>query len=61
MQTTSFFNYHNFMPHGMSQEQLDKIYEPFFTTKRAFGNSGLGMHIVYNLVTQALNGSIECQ
>jgi len=45
---------------GMNKEQLDKLYEPFFTTKRGFGNSGLGMHIVYNLVTQSLDGSIEC-
>jgi len=46
--------------HGISSEHLDKLYEPFFTTKRGGGNSGLGMHIVYNLVTQSLKGSIEC-
>ncbi|MBF0627170.1 MAG: PAS domain-containing protein [Magnetococcales bacterium] len=44
---------------GMEAETLKQIYEPFFTTKRNQGGSGLGMHIVYNLVTQRLNGTIE--
>ncbi|MBF0447525.1 MAG: GAF domain-containing sensor histidine kinase [Magnetococcales bacterium] len=46
---------------GMSAEQLNQIYNPFFTTKRNQGGSGLGMHIVYNLVTQTLDGTIRCQ
>ena len=45
---------------GMSQHQLDKIYDPFFTSKRSSGSTGLGMHIVYNLVSQKLGGSINC-
>ncbi len=45
---------------GISEESLNDIYEPFFTTKRGQGSSGLGLHIVYNLITQTLNGKINC-
>ncbi len=45
---------------GMNPGTVNKIFDPFFTTKRGKGGSGLGMHIVYNLVTQKLNGHIEC-
>lgn len=36
-----------------------RIFDPFVTTKRGSGGSGLGMHLVYNLVTQVLKGSIH--
>ncbi len=45
---------------GMSEEARSRIFEPFFTTRRGQGGSGLGMHIVFNLVTQGLRGTIEC-
>lgn len=45
---------------GMSKETLSRIFDPFFTTKRGKGGSGLGMHIVYNIVTQTLKGHIQC-
>ena len=44
---------------GMDESTLRKIYEPFFTTRRDLGGTGLGMHIVFNLVTQKLGGSIK--
>jgi signal transduction histidine kinase len=43
---------------GMSKAMLDKHFDAFFTTRRDQGGSGLGTHIVYNLVTQALHGDI---
>lgn len=45
---------------GMNDETLKCIFDPFFTTTRHTGATGLGMHIVYNLVSQQLNGEIEC-
>ena len=46
---------------GMDAEVVKRMYEPFFTTKRGFGGSGLGMNIVYNIVTHKLKGSIMCE
>ena len=46
---------------GISPENLSQVFNPFFTTKRGQGGSGLGLHLVYNLVTQKLQGTIECQ
>ncbi len=46
---------------GMAPEILKNIFEPFFTTKRGQGGSGLGMHIIYNLVCQSLGGTISCK
>jgi len=45
---------------GIPHANIGKIFEPFFTTKRGAGGSGLGLNIVWNLVTHSLGGSIEC-
>jgi len=45
---------------GILEENLSKIFEPFFTTNRQEGGTGLGLNIVYNIVTSNLNGTIMC-
>ena len=46
---------------GLSKEELDKLFDAFYTTKRGEGGSGLGTHIMYNLVTQSLHGQIDAK
>lgn len=46
---------------GMPKEERSRIFEPFYTTKRDQGGSGLGLNIIHNLVSHQLYGSIECQ
>lgn len=46
---------------GIPAENLDHIFEPFFTTRRGSGGSGLGLHIVYNIITQSLGGRITVE
>lgn len=44
---------------GIPPELQSKIFDPFFTTQRGNGGSGLGLHIVYNIVHQTLKGSLQ--
>lgn len=44
---------------GIPSDRLNKIFEPFYTTKRGQGGTGLGLHIIHNIVRK-LNGSITC-
>ena len=46
---------------GIPEEDLKKIFDPFFTTRRGSGGSGLGLHIVYNIITQTLSGKISVE
>lgn len=46
---------------GMTDAVLRRVFDPFFTTKFGQGGSGLGMHIVYNLVTDVLGGAIHLE
>lgn len=43
---------------GIEEESLTKVFDPFYTSKRSAGNTGLGLHITYNLVVQKLKGAI---
>lgn len=46
---------------GMAPDVRDHIFEPFFTTARSQGSTGLGLHIVFNIVTRTLQGTIDCE
>jgi signal transduction histidine kinase len=46
---------------GIAPEHLGRIFDPFFTTARSHGSTGLGMHIVHNLVTARLQGRIAVE
>lgn len=44
---------------GIPEKNQERVFDPFFTTKLGHGSSGLGMHLVYNLVTNLLGGKIS--
>ena len=44
---------------GMSEETQRHALDPFFTTRRNEGGTGLGLHIIFNLVTQQLGGRLN--
>ena len=46
---------------GISEEHLSRIFDPFFTTKLGEGGNGLGMHIVHNIISGVLGGSISIE
>lgn len=46
---------------GIAPDTLKEIFTPFFTTNRAGGSVGLGLSVVYNLVTQRMGGHITVE
>ncbi|SBV36623.1 Signal transduction histidine kinase [uncultured Stenotrophomonas sp.] len=44
---------------GIAADDLPRIFEPFFTTRRNRGGTGLGLHIVHQIVTEVLGGRVE--
>ncbi len=44
---------------GIEEGNLKRIFDPFFTTKLGQGGSGLGLHVVYNIVTGLLGGRVH--
>ncbi len=45
---------------GIAEDLHKKIFEPFYTTGRNSGGSGLGLHIIYNIIGQLFKGTIVC-
>ena len=43
---------------GIPPENIARVFDPFFTTKRGQGGTGLGLHIVFNIVHKTLGGTI---
>jgi signal transduction histidine kinase len=46
---------------GIPAEHRDRIFDPFFTTRRGQGGSGLGLHIVFNLITAMMGGTVALE
>ena len=44
---------------GMEKEVLSHLFEPFFTTRREDGGSGMGTNIIYDLITERLGGELD--
>jgi signal transduction histidine kinase len=44
---------------GIPADNLKRVFDPFFTTRLGQGGSGLGLHIVHNIVTEVLGGHVN--
>jgi len=44
---------------GIPEDIIDKVFEPYFTTKHKSQGTGLGLHMSYNLVTNGMKGTLE--
>jgi signal transduction histidine kinase len=44
---------------GIAPDMLDKVFDPFVTTRRGQGGTGLGLNIVFNLVVKQFGGTIS--
>ncbi len=46
---------------GLSKKNLEKVFEPYFTTKHQSQGTGLGLHMTYNMITTGMQGNISIQ
>ena len=46
---------------GIPKDIIDKIFEPYFTTKHEYQGTGLGLHMTYNLITNSMDGKLEVE
>ncbi len=46
---------------SIKEEHLQKIFDPFFSTSKTDENPGLGLNIVYNIVSNKLHGNVKCE
>lgn len=46
---------------GIAPEVLERVFEPFFTTRMGTGTGGLGLHVVHNLLSNVLGGQISVE
>jgi len=46
---------------GLNEKDMQRLFDPFFTTKRGEGGSGLGTHLIFNLVTSSLQGKLTAK
>ncbi len=58
---TRFRLYYEDDGHGMTPEVFERAFEPFFTTNREHGGSGLGLYVSYNLATAELSGQLRVE
>jgi signal transduction histidine kinase len=45
---------------GIPGDVRPRVFDPFFTTARSAGGTGLGLYVLYNIVTQQFEGTVEC-
>ena len=46
---------------GVNENVITKIFEPYFTTKHQSQGTGLGLHMTYNIITDAMGGKISVE
>ena len=44
---------------GMTPDVRRQAFDPFYTTRRDLGSTGLGLHILHNIVTSRLGGRLK--